>query len=89
MVKLQRRHYEYVASILLAMKARFDLTDDQHSAIVNYMADNLSATNPQFNYQRFYDKARGVKTITRRKSRWERQEEAEATTAAALAEFWE
>jgi hypothetical protein len=59
MLKLQRRHYNFLADLLLSL--RIGRSDVEHHALVCAFAVALRGTNGQFNEQRFIDRARGVK----------------------------
>lgn len=59
MVKLQRRHFEYIADAILGLRQA--LSDDDHWLLTEHFANRLSQTNAQFQRQKFIDRARGVR----------------------------
>ena len=60
MVNLQRRHFAFIADILLRLKGEYGLTDEQHANIVSAFTHHLRSTNPNFKRDRFYHRSRGI-----------------------------
>lgn len=56
---MQRRHFEYIADILVGLKSA--MTDSEHGKLVRYFSSMLAATNFNFKDDVFYNRARGIK----------------------------
>ncbi|HEY6020624.1 MAG TPA: hypothetical protein VIY48_12255 [Candidatus Paceibacterota bacterium] len=86
-VNLQRRHFEYLADIILGLKAH--MSDDDHSKVATYFANMLSNTNYNFKWDRFYNRSRGLKPVPAKRVR---AIERKVTKLAALepdTNYWE
>lgn len=58
---MQRRHFEFIAQVLCDTFAKGGLTEVAHAIVANDFADQLQATNRQFDRARFL-KACGVES---------------------------
>lgn len=59
MIKLQKRHFEYIAIILHDLRSHGVIKEADHLIVCEYVAAYLVPTNPQFDRQKFIDRARG------------------------------
>lgn len=66
-VKLQRRHFEFIADVLLELKPSMD--DSEHGRIVRWIGNRLGTTNTMFDDAKFYNRSRGIKPARVRKTK--------------------